>query len=199
METTYQDVLNYWFSGDSLDSPKLDSRMNLWFNDDPATDREITRRFGASVKSAIRGQLNDWAKTPEGRLALILLLDQFTRRIYRGRKEAYAGDALTLQLCAKGASSNMHNDLSPIQRLFFFMPLQRAESEKIQARSVQVYQAMVRKVSGTMHATFETFAMIAELRHDVITEHGRFPHRNAALGRETTSAETAALTINVAA
>ena len=91
----------------------------------------------------------------------------------------------------------MHTDLDATQRLFFFMPLQRAESEKIQARSVKVYQAMVVKVSATMTETFETFAMIAELRHDVIAEFGRFPHRNDALGRETTEAE--ALTLNIAA
>ena len=199
MKTTHQDVLNYWFGGDSLDSPKLDGRMKLWFNDNISADKDMAQRFAAPVKSAIRGQLNDWAKTPEGRLALILLLDQFTRRIYYGRRDAYAGDTLALQLCAKGASCNMHKGLSPIQRLFFFMPLQRAESEKIQARSVQVYKAMVPKVSGTLHATFETFAMIAELRHDVIAEHGRFPHRNVALGRETSKAEAAASTTSVAA
>ncbi len=199
MNTTPNDVLSYWFGGDSLDAPKLDARMDLWFGDDPSLDQEVTDRFGDAVKAAARGQLNDWAKTPEHRLALILLLDQFTRRVFRGRKEAYAGDALALQLCAKGATTNMHAELAPIQRLFFFMPLQRAESEKIQARSVKVYQAMVGKVSDTLQETFETFAMIAELRHDVISEFGRFPHRNGPLGRETTAAETHAMDVSQAA
>jgi len=199
MKTTPEEVLSYWFGGESLNMLKLDARMNLWFGDNSQLDAEVTRRFQDAVKASVRGQLNDWAKIPEGRLALILLLDQFTRRVFRGRKEAYIGDALALQLCAKGATANMHNDLTPVQRLFFFMPLQRAESEKIQARSVKVYRAMVGKVSGTLHETFETFAMIAELRHDVITEFGRFPHRNAALGRETTHAEAAAQTLEQAA
>jgi uncharacterized protein (DUF924 family) len=199
MKTTPDEVLSYWFGGESLDTPKLDARMNLWFGDNIELDAEVTQRFGDAVKAAVRGQLNDWAKVPEGRLALILLLDQFTRRVFRGRKEAYIGDALALQLCAKGASDAMHNDLTPIQRLFFFMPLQRAESEKIQARAVKVYRAMVGKVSDTLHETFETFAMIAELRHDVITEFGRFPHRNLVLGREATPAEIAAQTLTQAA
>ncbi len=199
MENAYQEVLNYWFAGETLDAPKLDARMDLWFGTDASLDNEISERFGSQVQAALRGQLNDWAKVPEGRLALILLLDQFARRVYRGRKEAYAGDALALQLCAKGASNSMHTELDATQRLFFFMPLQRAESEKIQARSVKVYQAMVGKVSATMTETFETFAMIAELRHDVIAEFGRFPHRNDALGRETTANEAEALTLNIAA
>ena len=199
MDNTYEEVLNYWFDGESLDSPKLDARMDLWFGTDTSLATEISERFGSKVEAALRGQLNDWAKVPQGRFALILLLDQFARRIYRCSKQAYAGDALALQLCAKGASNNMHAELDSTQRLFFFMPLQRAESEKIQLRSVKVYQAMAGKVSATMSETFETFAMIAELRHDVIAEFGRFPHRNMALGRETTANEAKALTLGIAA
>jgi len=193
MDNEYQDVLAYWFAAESLDSPKLDGRMELWFGTDAALDQDVKERFGGLVDSAIAGKLNHWAKTPDGRLALILLLDQLTRRCYRGSKQAYAGDALALQLCAKGATQEMHRELTAEQRLFFFMPLQRAESSKIQERSVKVYQALVKRVSATMRETFETFAMIAEIRHDVIVEFGRFPHRNEALGREATDSEKTAL------
>jgi len=193
MDNEYKDILTYWFADESLDAPQLDGRMELWFGEDPAVDREIKERFGDTVKAAVKGELNHWGKTPEGRLALIVVLDQFTRRCFRGTKHAYAGDNLALQLCAKGATQEMHRELSAEQRLFFFMPLQRAESNKIQERSVKVYQSMVKRVSATMRETFETFAMIAELRHDVIVEFGRFPHRNEVLGRENTESEVAAL------
>jgi len=193
MDNEYQEILNYWFAGDLQDAPKLDSRMELWFGTDPAVDQEIKKRFGTQVKAALQGKLNHWSKTPQGRLALIIVLDQFARRCLRGRKEAYAGDALTLQLCAKGATNEMHRELTAEQRLFFFMPLQRAESNKIQDRSVKVYQAMVKRVSATMRETFETFAMFAELRKDVIAEYGRFPHRNEALGRSNTESEAKVL------
>jgi len=193
MDNEYQDILSYWFSGDQQDAPKLDSRMELWFGTDSVTDREIKDRFGEQVRAALQGKLNHWSKTPQGRLALILLLDQFARRCFRGRKEAYAGDALALQLCAKGATNEMHRELTAEQRLFFFMPLQRAESNKIQERSVKVYQALVKRVSATMRETFETFAMIAELRKDIIAEYGRFPHRNEALGRANTESESQVL------
>lgn len=182
-------VLEFWFRGPSMDKPSLDSRMDRWFSADPAFDAEIRERFGDLVQRASDGALDAWAVQPEGRLALILMLDQFRRNIYRGTRKAFSRDSQALKLCVDGAMHGEYRSLSPIQQVFFFMPLQHAESLPIQERSVKIYEGMVTGVSATLKATFATFAQFAELHRDIIATFGRFPHRNAALGRATTSAE----------
>lgn len=188
-----RDVLDYWFSGSDLDAPTLDSRMDRWFGSDPERDREIGERFGELVRRASAGELDDWAQQPKGRLALIILLDQFRRNIYRGRPEAFARDRQALRLCIEGTMGGDHKHLTAEQRIFFFMPLQHAESLQIQEKSVSIYNALADGASGTLRETFATCAHFAELHRDIIAEFGRFPHRNAVLGRENSREEAAYL------
>lgn len=191
-----QDVLDFWFSVSDLDSPTLDSRMDRWFGSDADLDTAIVERFGDLVQQASEGELDSWAKTPEGRLALIILLDQFRRNIYRGKPEAFAKDDRALKMCVEGTMSGVHNHLSSEQRIFFFMPLQHSESLKIQEKSVSIYNALADSVSGTLKETFATCAHFAELHRDIIAEFGRFPHRNKIVGREDTGEESAYLSGN---
>lgn len=191
-----QDVLDFWFSGSDLDSPTVDSRMDRWFGSDEELDATISGRFGELVDKASRGELGDWAKQPEGRLALVILLDQFRRNIYRGKPEAFEKDKDALKIVIEGTMAGDHKQLSAEQRIFFFMPLQHAESLKIQEKSVSIYNALAESVSGTLRETFATCAHFAELHRDIIAEFGRFPHRNAILGRENSSAESAYLSGN---
>ena len=188
-ETEIQRVLNFWFSDSELDAIKIDSRMNRWFGSDEKLDREIEAGFGDLVHKASKGALMDWAETPEGRLALIILLDQFRRNIFRGTAEAYARDRLALKICVEGTVNGHYKKLSPMQRMFFFMPLQHAESLKVQENSVRVYSTLAKRVSDTLKETFLTTAQFAELHRDIIERFGRFPHRNPALGRENTPDE----------
>jgi len=192
-----QDVLDFWFSGSDLDSPTVDSRMDRWFGSEPELDAEIIERFGDLVQRASTGDLDAWVQNPLGRLALIILLDQFRRNIYRGEPEAFARDNLALKICIEGTMAGDHKQLSAEHRMFFFMPLQHAESLKIQEKSVSIYNALAQSVSGTLQETFATCAQFAELHRDIIAEFGRFPHRNVILGREDSSAETAYLSGNV--
>jgi uncharacterized protein (DUF924 family) len=120
---------------------------------------------------------------------LILLLDQFRRNIYRNTAAAFAMDKAALKLCVEGAMEKKDLGLTPIQRVFFYMPLQHAESRKVQAKAVEIYQRLVAAVSPTYRETFETIAQFAELHHDIIQQFGRFPHRNKLLGRENTPEE----------
>ncbi len=182
-------VLDFWFCERTQDAPRIDGRMVRWLDPDPDLDQEIKQKFGPLVKQASKNGLQDWEASAEGRLALILLLDQFARRIHPGRTAVYRSDERALKLCADGVASGLFQELSPEQRIFFFMPLQRAESLKIQQTSVRIYNSLVEKVSETMKETFETFAQFAELHHDIIAEFGRFPHRNKLLGRKNTAAE----------
>lgn len=186
-------ILDFWFSASELDAPQIDSRMERWFGSDPALDQRIGEEFGGLVEDAIEGKLDDWAKTTEGRLALILLLDQFCRNIHRGTARAFAGDKRALRLCVEGSINNDYRTLPAIQRVFFFMPLQHAESSAVQDKSVRIYNALAEGVSETLRETFLTFAQFAELHRDIVEQFGRFPHRNRHLGRTNTPEEEAFL------
>ena len=192
-EALAQDFLEFWFSATELDAPKIDSRMERWFGSDPALDDDIRDRFGDLVERASRGELNHWAAEAETRLALIIVLDQFTRNIHRGSAEAFANDPVALKLCVDGAGNDMYRALTPIQQVFFFMPLQHAEALDVQNRSVQIFQALAESVGDTLRETFETFAHFAELHRDIVESYGRFPHRNRLLNRENTPEEDAFL------
>jgi len=182
-------VLDFWFAGTGMDSPRVDSRMDRWFGVDEDFDRQIREEFGDLVQQASANKLMDWADTPEGCLALIILLDQFRRNIYRGSAEAFTLDHVALKLCIDRTIAGDHKKLDAIQRLFFFMPLQHAESVPVQIKSVEIFQALAEDSTDTMRETFLTAAQFAELHHDIVVEFGRFPHRNDILGRQNTDAE----------
>jgi len=185
-----QRILDFWFSDIELDSPQLDSRMDRWFGANDEVDEQIRREFGELIERATTGQLDDWTTTPRGRLALIILLDQFCRNVYRGTAQAFAHDKTALKLMIKGTMAGDHKQLSAVERMFFFMPLQHAESLKIQEKSVKIFNALAKIVPGTLHETFLMTAQFAELHRDIVAEFGRFPHRNDVLGRPNSSAET---------
>lgn len=190
-----QAVLDFWYAVRQLDELTLDSRMNCWFGSDKSFDRELTDRFTGLTEQALAGRLDSWADNPKGRLALILLLEQFPRRIYGDDKRAYLGDRKALKLCEQGVANDSYKELNALEQLFFFMPLQRSESLKVQQTSVRIYTALASRVSSTLRDTFETVAQFAELRRDIIAEFGRFPHRNTPLGRANTRTEEECLTI----
>lgn len=189
----YEDVLDFWFDGCEQDAPHIDARMDRWFGSDRGLDREIAVRFGELVNRACTGELDHWAGEPRGRLALIILIDQFRRNIHRGTAEAYSNDGKALKFCVDGIVNRAYKTLRPEEQIFFFMPLQHAESSKLQDKSVSIYQALANKVSETQRETFLTTAQFAELHRDIVAEFGRFPHRNKVLGRENTEAEEAYL------
>jgi uncharacterized protein (DUF924 family) len=191
--SSINEVLEFWFADRDLSEPTLDSRMTCWFNSDEQFDTELADRFTSLAELALTGELDDWAERPLGRLALILLLEQFPRRIYKDSPDAFRGDRKAMTLCQQGVANDAYRELNAVQQLFFFMPLQRAESIKIQQTSVKIYNALSSNVSSTLRDTFETVAHFAELRRDVIAKFGRFPHRNAPLGRSNTGAEEAHL------
>ena len=183
------EILSFWFKEQALSAPQIDRRMDIWFGENPDFDDEIEAEFSDDVADASQGKLDHWADTPRGRLALIILIDQFRRNIYRNTKRAFSKDRLALKLCVEGAMERKDRGLTPIQKVFFYMPLQHAESRKVQAKSVDLYNRLADTVSPTYRATFLTVAQFAELHKDIIDQFGRFPHRNALLGRENTPEE----------
>jgi uncharacterized protein (DUF924 family) len=184
-----EEILSFWFKEQALSAPQIDRRLDIWFGEDAVFDHECKKEFSDDVDRASEGKLNHWADEPHGRLALILLLDQFRRNIYRGTAEAFAMDKLALKFCVEGAMEKKDKGLTPIQQAFYYMPLQHAESRKVQAKSIKIFNRLTEVVSPTYRETFETIAQFAELHHDIVQRFGRFPHRNKLLDRANTPEE----------
>ncbi len=181
-----QQVLNYWFG--ALGSAVDQQLRALWFEKSDATDAEITARFGAVIEQALAGDLRPWEATPLGRLALILVLDQFTRNRFRGQAKSFAGDALALPLALKLLDSAGYTKLETLQRWFVLMPLEHAQDRAMQQRSVAEFEALA-KADARLVGALD----YARRHQEVIQRFGRFPHRNAILGRVSTAEELAFL------
>ena len=188
-QSRIDEILSFWFKEQALSAPQIDRRMDIWFGEDAVFDLDVEKEFADDVNRASKGELDRWAAEPRGRLALIILLDQFRRNIYRNTAKAFSHDKIALKLCVEGAMEKADRSLTPIQRVFFYMPLQHAESPKVQAKSVALFDKLAESVSPTLRETFMTVAQFAELHKDIVDQFGRFPHRNKLLGRANTPEE----------
>ena len=186
MDAQAQAVLDFWFL--APDNPGHGQSRAEWFRKDDAFDAQIRERFGALIDTAIDGGLRDWAATPRGALALILVLDQFTRNVYRDTPRAFAGDAQALELAIALTQDGQDQQLEPTLRAFAYMPFEHAEDLAMQARAVELFQLLTQSREG-----FESMLDYAQRHQEVIARFGRFPHRNAILGRDSTPEELAFL------
>lgn len=182
-------VLAYWFGSTGGDTATARAQRRLWWAKDAAVDAGIRNRFGALVDAAAAGAHDDWALEPRGRLALILLFDQFPRNIHRDTPQAFAHDARALQLALDGIATGADLALRPIERVFCYLPLEHAESAVIQERSVTLFTALAAGMTEADRGTFAGYADYAVRHRDVIHRFGRFPHRNRILGRASTTEE----------
>lgn len=173
-------ILDFWFARG--DGAALQPRKE-WWEKNPDFDRAIERRFGAAVEHALAGGFEDWTNTAEGALALIILLDQFTRNIYRGQPRTYAGDERARSITHAAIGRGFDIAVPPVMRQFFYMPLQHSETVEDQNLSVLLFTALEKELPG------RDLLHWAERHRDVVIEFGRFPHRNAILGRESTPPE----------
>jgi uncharacterized protein (DUF924 family) len=146
-------------------------------------------RFGALVERAARGELASWADGPRRRLSLILLLDQFPRNMFRGTARAFATDAQALALTLSGMQSAADAALEVVERIFFYMPLQHAESREVQEESVAAYRRLLAEAPPELHEHFASTLRSAENHRGIIERFGRFPYRNQVLGRSSTPEE----------
>jgi len=150
-----------------------------WFKKDAAFDAEIATRFMGVVDAATRGDLDDWAETAEGALALLIVLDQFPRNLFRGSQRAFATDAKARETARLAIANGFDRALEPDHRQFVYLPFMHSESLEDQDLSVALYETL----------GLEEQLRYAHIHRDVVRRFGRFPHRNAALGRETTTEE----------
>jgi uncharacterized protein (DUF924 family) len=170
---TPDDVLSFWRSA----GPKK------WFAKDDAFDAEISERFRATYDAAARGALSDWEATPEGALALLIVLDQFPRNMFREDGQTFDTDAMARDIADRALGRGFDQQLAPADRPFFYLPFEHSEAMADQERSLTLFRAL---------GDAESLRW-AELHADIIRRFGRFPHRNAVLGRATTPEEQAFL------
>lgn len=185
-------ILEFWFGSDADDAAVAKERANLWWSKNKETDDKIRRRFEIYVILAVSEQLRDWLATSRGRLALIILTDQFPRNIYRDDR-AFSCDQKALTWCIEGLEQKVDRELRPIERVFFYLPLEHAEYIEHQDLSVKCFSELVSTVPAEQRPIFEEYLDYAVRHRQIIERFGRFPHRNEILGRESTADEAAFL------
>lgn len=184
-----QSILQFWFADSQSNPASLATQNKLWWGHAPETDAKIKQLFGNDVEQAASETYNDWLSNAEGRLALIILCDQFTRNIYRNTAGMYELDALALQYAQDGIANNHILELPPLYQVFMLMPLEHAEDKQIQAGCVAQFQRLLNSASIKEKATFQNFLDFAIAHQRIINQFGHFPHRNEILGRDSSPEE----------
>jgi uncharacterized protein (DUF924 family) len=187
------DLLSFWIGDPAETAPQLLAKYQRWYQGGAELDQTIRERYGALVESAIAGELKPWQNSVSGRLALLVLLDQFTRNIYRGTARAYAGDAAALALALDTFDRGAHFSYSLEERLFVLMPLVHTENAELLARAVFLSEQMVKQASAELRQPWAFGAEQVRKYHALIQRFGRYPARNAPLGRRSSAEELAYL------
>ena len=186
MQSSPADVLAFWFGGEG--EPGYGEFREEWFRKDETFDREITDRFGGLYERAAAGELDGWREEAEGCLALVIVLDQFPRNMFRGDARTHATDGQALDAAKYATERALDRELPAFQRMFLYMPFMHAENAEDQRRSVELFEGLAAEPGGPDVVEY------AVGHRDIVERFGRFPHRNAILGRETTPEEAEFLT-----
>lgn len=179
----------FWFGGD-----RGTGFRPLWFRRSAAFDAELRARFARDWAAAAAGALGSWCATPQGAVALVLLLDQLPRNLCRGGAAAFAQDPIARRVAGEAIARGFDAALPAVERVFLYLPFEHSEDLADQERSVALYAAIPESPPGFPRALKETVDLFARRHHEIVARFGRFPHRNAALGRPTTAEEAAFLT-----
>lgn len=194
-----QDILDFWFGPiqpDGTSGPEFGKR---WFGGGPEFDEEIRIRFGPALQHAlvwfehslqgVASPYDSWLTSPRGRLAAIVLLDQFPRNLFRRDQQAFCGDQFAQRLAWEGISLRMDLELGWDERVFFYLPLEHGESWEWQQRSLEKFSHLASSVPAELSGRYNNFLRYAQAHADIIQRFGRYPHRNEALGRPSSPAE----------
>ena len=187
------EVLDFWFGDGDYSPASVQALQSLWFAGRPADDQQIRPHFEHAVRAALTGEFDDWAAAAHSRLALIILLDQFTRVVFRGSAEAFSGDTYAHRLAVEGVAEGMHRELHVVERTFFLLPFEHAEDMQSQDRSITLYQQLLDDAPDEFKELAAESLRYAAAHRDIVVRFGRFPHRNRLLERATTAAEQAYL------
>jgi uncharacterized protein (DUF924 family) len=185
----WDEILGFWFGNLAVSDYPTEERSRFWFGKREQTDETIRARFSTDLARAARGEYNDWKSDAHGRLALILLFDQFPRNIFRDTPQAFAFDHLAQALALEGIEQDCDQRLNPFQRAFFYLPLEHAENLDMQRKSVESHQRLLAGASPELASKLSGYLDYAIRHQQVIERFGRFPHRNKVLGRTSTAEE----------
>lgn len=189
MTTSFEDVLDFWFGANGSTREIVERQRALWFGKSTENDARVSARFADTLAAADRGELDGWTAHAAGRLALTLVLDQFPHHIYRNDGRSFAYDDKALRLALDTLQQHEDENVSLIARVFLYLPLEHAESLEMQDLSVALYEKLVREADEADKSVFEGFLDYARQHREVVAQFGRFPHRNALLGRPSSAAE----------
>lgn len=188
-----QDIVGYWLGDSAQSAEKAESRHALWYSGGNAVDEEIRHRFLSCVLQARQGALGIWENSPEGALALVILLDQFTRNLFRGTPEAYSGDQLAQAVANRAISAGFEQKLSVPGRIFLYHPFHHSETASEQNQGVALLEVLEKEVTHQWRTYVRRSIEGFGGHRDVVVRFGRFPHRNRTLGRDSTVEELAYL------
>lgn len=185
----YEDILKFWFGRVEDTIVPSENRARIWFGESDEIDDEIRDRFQAEFDSVMTGDTNGWLSLPRGQLASIIILDQFSRHLFRNTPKAYAQDSKALDICHHGVRKEIDHELSLIERVFYYFPLLHAEHLGYQEQSVRAYQTLAEIAFSETRVIYDSFLKFANHHYTLIQRFGRFPQRNAILGRQSTDEE----------
>ena len=183
----------FWFEGMDESGVVPAGTSGRWFSGGAEIDAAITRRFGDLVHEAAAGGLREWETDSRGVLSLIIVLDQFTRNIFRDDPRAFSLDERAQQLTLEGLADGIDAGFLIPERHFFYMPLMHAEDQVLQVRSLECFQKLAREADDARRAMYDGVLAFAVKHKTLIDRFGRYPHRNRVLGRESTAEEIAFL------
>lgn len=181
-----EDILSFWF-GPPGSSPLTNS--NKWYTKDDAFDREIKDRFEEVLELAARGALDGWKTTTRGRLALVILLDQLSRNMFRGTPRAFAQDARACETTLEAIATGDEQSLDVVERSFLYMPLMHAEDVDLQHKCVAAFERLLKAAPEAIRKFVDNSLQYANRHAEIVERFGRFPHRNEILGRASTPEE----------
>jgi uncharacterized protein (DUF924 family) len=190
---TPADVLDFWFGPPVTSESESLALLRRWFLDGPALDDEVKRRFTQTIEAALRGDLDAWADDPRGRVALIIVLDQLTRHVFRGTARTWDGDAKAQALALEAIDRGLDQTLGYLERTMLGMPLAHAENLGLQVRSAEYGQRVAASAPPHLARMASAQREQSSKYHSIIARFGRFPFRNSVLGRTTSSEEQAFL------
>jgi uncharacterized protein (DUF924 family) len=183
-----EEVLAFWFGDALVDAEAAAERGRTWFTGDAAFDEEIRLRFGHLPEQVAEG-VEGWDASPASQLARVLVLDQFPRNCFRGTPRAFAFDPAARRLAAAALTGGADAALHPLEAVFLLLPLEHAEDPVLQDRSVASFERLESRAPSGLEERFAAFTDSARRHREVIRRFGRFPHRNAVLGRKSTPEE----------